>query len=77
MDNHKLARTVYEDTIDFAERYEAPRSAIAAAQFRSAIQIFMDQDGAESVAAWLEREAKQFREVLDTHPEFFKPGGTA
>ena len=77
MDAKTLAALFYEDAVVFADKYQAPRSAVAEAQFRSAMQIFLDSDGPETLAAWLESEAAQFREATDNYRDLFTTAGHA
>ena len=64
MDEKQLATIFYQDAIRVADEREAPRSAIAAAMLRGAMQVFVDAEGPYAAADWLEREAKTFRRAL-------------
>jgi hypothetical protein len=72
----EVAKLFYDQAVRFADNHRAPRTAIAKAQFHASLQIFIDQDGAQNVADWLDREAKRFRDALEAYPAMFLPGGT-
>jgi len=65
MNEKELAQILYNDAIRIADEHEAPRSAIAAAMFRAATQIYIDDAGPIETGAWLMREANAFRDALN------------
>ena len=65
MDEKTLAMLFYVDAVKFADEHEAPRSAIAAAMIRGAMQLFVEAEGADVVATWLAKEAQAMRQALN------------
>ena len=65
MDEKTLAIMFYEFAVTFAEKHDAPRSAIAAAMMRAAFQLFIESEGAARTTDWLKRETKAFENALN------------